>query len=77
MSVYNGPKEMAVRKPRPVTTQDALLRRVPGWKKPVPKGEVGDDGEAMPPPVDGILKREPTLPDFKNLSEMITKDDKD
>ena len=77
LSVYNGPKEMAARKPRPVTTQDALLRQVPGWKKPVPKSEVGADGEPIPAPVDANPSREPVLPDFKNLSEMITKDDKD
>lgn len=37
LSVYNGPEQMAAKKPRPVTTQDALLRRIPGWKKPKAK----------------------------------------
>lgn len=40
---------MASRKPRPLTTQDALLRRLPGWKPPVVKAEVGPDGEPLPP----------------------------
>jgi len=52
LSVYNGPEQMAVRKPRPVTTQDALLRRLPGWKKPVVKAELGADGEPMPIPAE-------------------------
>jgi hypothetical protein len=42
---------MIARKPRPVTTQDALLRRRPGWKPPTVKAEVGADGEPMPPVV--------------------------
>lgn len=77
MSVYNGPKEMAKKKPRPLTTQDALLRRIPGWKKPVVKADVGEDGEPLAVLLDGTAPRDPLLPDFKNLSDMITKDDKD
>ena len=40
---------MASRKPRPLTTQDALLRRLPGWKPPIVKAEIGADGEPLPP----------------------------
>ena len=32
LSVYNGTKDLVNRKPRPATTQDQLLRRIPGWK---------------------------------------------
>ena len=32
---------MAARKPRPLTTQDQLLRRLPGYKGPVAKAEIG------------------------------------
>lgn len=39
---------MITRKPRPVTTQDALLRRLTGWKPPAVKAEVGADGEPLP-----------------------------
>lgn len=76
LSVYNGPKEMASRKPRPVTTQDALLRRLPGWKKPVVKAQLDENGEPILPPAEEP-KREPLLPDFKDLSDMNTRDDKD
>ena len=69
---------MAAKKPRPVTTQDALLRRIPGWKKPVPKAEIGADGEPIMPAVDATsLPRESLLPDFKDQSDMVTRDDKD
>lgn len=68
---------MARRKPRPVTTQDALLRRLPGWKKPVVKAEIGPDGEPLPMPAESEKVREPLLPEFRDMSEMLTKDDKD
>ena len=68
---------MAKRKPRPVTTQDALLRRIPKWKKPVVKAELGPDGEPLPPPPESEKVREPLLPSFADLTDMITKDDKD
>lgn len=47
LSVYNGPQVMEKRKPRPVTTQDALLRRLPGWKKPVVKAELDAEGNPV------------------------------
>lgn len=70
---------MAAKKPRPVTTQDALLRRIPGWKLPTKKAEVGPDGEPIVAPVDPNVKvpREFLLPDMKDITEMTTKDDKD
>lgn len=40
------------------------------------KAELGPDGEPIPTPAEEA-KREALLPDFKDLSEMLTKDDKD
>lgn len=65
---------MATKKPRPLTTQDALLRRIPGWKKPVVKAEVGGDGEPIPQVAESEHLRQSLLPDFKDMSDMITKD---
>ena len=51
------------------------MRRLPGWKKPVVKAEIGPDGEPLPIPDSPIKEeREPLLPDLRNISEMITKD---
>ena len=77
LSVYNGPEQMAAKKPRPVTTQDALLRRIPGWKKPTVKSELDEDGNPIAPKMEGPPPRESLLPDFKDLSDLVTRDDKD
>lgn len=74
LSVYNGPKDLVDRKPRPATTQDQLLRRIPGWKQPVAKAEPGADGDSVPAPVTTTVTREPILPAFPDMTEMITKD---
>ena len=75
MSVYNPPKQLIARRQRPLTTQDQLLSRLPGWKKPVVKAEVGPDGEPIPvteSPVKHV--REPLLAELKNVGQMITND---
>lgn len=75
LSVYNQPQMLIQRRPRPMTTQDQLLSRLPGWKKPVVKPEIGPDGEPIPIPDSPVKEeREPLLPDLRNVSEMITKD---
>lgn len=55
---------MAARKPRPLTTQDQLLRRLPGYKVPVAKAEIGADGEPIPVAVSAepVALRESILP---------------
>jgi hypothetical protein len=50
------------------------LRRIPGWKQPVAKVEVGADGEPVSAPVVTAVTRESTLPAFPDMTEMITKD---
>jgi hypothetical protein len=63
---------MVTRKQRPVTTQDQMLKRIPGWKQPVAKAEAGADGEAVAAPV--VAGRESVLPVISDMTEMITKD---
>lgn len=67
---------MAARKPRPLTTQDQLLRRLPGYKAPVAKAEIGPDGEPIPVAVssEAVAFRESILPQLNDVSEMLTKD---
>ena len=67
---------MAARKPRPLTTQDQLLRRLPGYKVPVSKAEIGADGEPIPVAVSAepVALRESILPQINDISEMLTKD---
>ena len=64
LSVYNRPASMARLRPSTAVTQDALIRKMPGYKPPAaPKGE---DGEEIPQAqLGGISAREPILPDFK------------
>ena len=51
-----------------------MLKRIPGWKQPVAKAEVGADGEAVAAPVASGQTREPVLPAISDMTEMITKD---
>jgi hypothetical protein len=51
-----------------------LLKRIPGWKQPVAKTEVGADGEPTPAPTTSAVTREPVLPALADMTEMITKD---
>ena len=74
LSVYNGVQQCIARRPRPVTTQDALLRRIPGWKPPKVKEEVGPDGEPIPTPALTEVPREPILPKYADLSDLLSKD---
>lgn len=79
LSVYNQPEMLVKRRPRPVSTQDQLLRRLPGWKAPVVKAEIGPDGEPMPVPVSAETgyQRTPVLYGFKDVADMISKDGAD
>lgn len=54
-----------------------MLKRIPGWKQPVAKAEVGADGESVPAPVTAGPTRESVLPAINDMTEMITKDDID
>ena len=74
LSVYNRPKDMAVRRPKTATAQHDLLKRMVGYKQPAGALSVGPDGqpEAAPEPV----ATEPILPPIEGISnfEQITKD---
>ena len=74
LSVYNTPKKLAEEKERPVMTQDFLLRGMKGYKKPAPKVEKGEEPPPEEPPVE---VREPTLPEFQNVTDLIIKDSSD
>lgn len=74
LSVYNGPQQIVAKKPRPITTQDALLRRIPGWKPPKKKEETGDDGEPIPQVAATEYTRESVLPAFSDLGDLLSKD---
>ena len=49
------------------------MRRLPGYKAPVAKTEVGPDGEPLPV-VAGEYVREPVLPALPDLVEKTTQD---
>lgn len=57
------------RRPRPMTTQDQLLSRLPGWKKPAVKPEIGADGELIPVTESPVKEeREPKIAEFKSVA---------
>jgi hypothetical protein len=70
LSVYNRPKEMAVRRPKTAATQHDMLKRLPGYK--VPAAKDGQPEAAAEPEA----AREPLLPEINIPTEfeMITKD---
>jgi|APGre2960657423_1045063.scaffolds.fasta_scaffold97799_1 hypothetical protein len=51
-----------------------MLKRIPGWKQPVVKGEAGAEGEGVPVATSAAVMREPVLPALEDMTEMITKD---
>lgn len=75
LSCYSTPKKLVEEKERPVVTQDYLLRGMKGYKKPAPKVE---KGEEPPPPEEAPVEvKEPTLPEFQNVTDLILKDSSD
>lgn len=59
---------MVANKTRPATTQDQMLKRIPGWKQPVAKGEAGADGEAVASPAVSAPTRESLLPPLEDMT---------
>lgn len=52
------------------------MRRIPGWKPPVVKPEIGPDGEPLPMPetAESAPTRESVVYPFKDVSEMLRND---
>ena len=65
---------MIARRPRPATTNEQLLKHLPGYKPKTTAAEVGPDGEPVAAAANGDYVREPVLPDLIDVNERITKD---
>lgn len=74
LSVFSNPRQVIARRPRPATSNEQLLKHLPGYKPKAAPVEVGPDGEPLPVATNGEYVREPVLPDLPDLSEKITKD---
>lgn len=74
LSVFSTPKHVIERRPRPMTTQEQLLKRLPGWKPPTSKTEVDADGNPIASAATGEYVREPVLPDIADVADKLTVD---